>query len=60
MSIDVSGVEMGDAEIEGLVDDFLAGRFIDAAAEIIASEPGQRQAQAGIAEIANFQDDIPL
>jgi hypothetical protein len=47
MTIDVGSVEMGDAEVERLVDDLPARFLADAAAEIVASEADQRQAQAG-------------
>ena len=59
LAIGIGGVEQRDAEIERLVD-HLAGRLeIDAAAEVVAAETDRRHAQAGCAEIADFQAGLP-
>ena len=58
IAVHVGGVEQGDAVLDRGVDD-LARRFqVYPAAEIIAAEADERDAQAGAAEIAELHDDI--
>ena len=54
VAVGVGGVEQRDAEIERLVDHRARGVDVDAAAEVVAAEADGRDAQAGLAEIANF------
>jgi hypothetical protein len=54
LAVDVGGVEQGDAEVECLVDHRLGGVLLDAAAEVVASQPDGGHAQTGFAEVADF------
>jgi len=52
LAVDIRGVEQRDAEIERPVHDLARRRKIEPAAEIVATQPDQRDLQAGSAEIS--------
>jgi len=52
IAVVVSGVEQGDAQVQGFVDDLARGFEVDAPAEIVAAQTYQRDLQTGFAEIS--------
>ena len=58
-AIDVGGVEVIDADGDRAVDDLARRIEVDAAAEIVAAEADQRDAQIGRAERAEFHGGVP-
>ncbi len=54
IAVDVGGVEMGDAEIQCLVDDLARCLQVETAAELIGAEADQRHLDIGRPELAGF------
>ena len=60
VSVALGCIEERDAAVDRLVDDSARARKIKPAAEIVAAEPDNRDAQAGAPEIPEFHCDLPL
>ena len=54
VAVDVGGVEQRDARVERAMHDALRRLEVDAAAEVVAAEADQRDAQARAADVAQF------